>query len=130
MRNFFGMEYHVFWLLKNSCLKVLEMENTVFSRAKKLIERWYLLNTEKVLFWTFRRWEIRFFFQPEIWWKDDIYWLLKSSYFELFSGEKYGLFFSKKVDGKMIFTWSFLASHDIPGLGKYGFLCSITRLSL
>ena len=26
----------------------------------------------------------------------------------------------------MIFTWSFLAFHDIPGLGKYGFSCSVT----
>ena len=31
---------------------------------------------------------------------------------------------AKKVDGKMIFTWSFWAFHDIPGLGKYGFSCS------
>ena len=28
---------------------------------------------------------------------------------------------SQKVDGKMIFTCSFWAFHDIPGLGKYGF---------
>ena len=39
-----------------------EMGNTVFSWAKKLIERWYLLITEKVLFWTFLWWEIRSFF--------------------------------------------------------------------
>ena len=35
----------------------------------------------------------------------------------------YALFLSQKVDGKMIFTWSFWACHDIPGLGKYGFSC-------
>ena len=29
--------------------------------------------------------------------------------------------FSQKVEGKMIFTWSFLAFYDIPGPGKYGF---------
>ena len=39
-----------------------EMGNTVFSWAKKLIERWYLLITEKVLFWTFLWWETRSFF--------------------------------------------------------------------
>ena len=39
----------------------METENTVFFRAKKLMERWYLLNTEKCLFWTFQRWDIRFF---------------------------------------------------------------------
>ena len=36
------------------------------------------------------------------------------------------LLFSQNVDGQMIFTWSFLAFHDIPGLGKYGFSCSVT----
>ena len=98
-----------------------EMGNTVFSWAKKLIERWYLLITEKVLFWTFRWWEIRSFFESRSWWKDDIYWLLRSSCFELFGDGKYGPFFSQKVDGKMIFTWSFWAFCDIPGPGKYGF---------
>ena len=41
---------------------------------------------------------------------DDIYWLLKSSCFELFRGGKYGLSFSQKVDGKMIFNnyWKIL----------------------
>ena len=98
-----------------------EMGNTVFSWAKKLIERWYLLITEKVLFWTFRWWKIRSFFEPRSWWKDDIYWLRRSSCFELFGDGKYGLFYSQKVDGKMIFTWSFWAFYDIPGPGKYGF---------
>ena len=49
------------------------MGNTVFFWVKKLMERWYLLVTEKFLFWTFRWWEIRSFFQPKSWWKDDIY---------------------------------------------------------
>ena len=44
------------------------------------------------------------FFEPKSWWKDVIYWLLKSSCFELFGYRKYGLFLSQKVDGKMIFT--------------------------
>ena len=38
-----------------------EMRNTAFSWAKNLNERWDLLITEKVLFWTFRWWEIWFF---------------------------------------------------------------------
>ena len=37
------------------------------------MERWYLLITEKFLFWAFRWWEIRSFFQRKSWWKDDIY---------------------------------------------------------
>ena len=46
--------------------------NTVFFWVRKLMERWYLLITE-FLFWTFWWWEIRSFFQPKSWWKDDIY---------------------------------------------------------
>ena len=88
------------------------------------MERWYLQITEKFLFWTFRRWKIRSFFQPKSWLKDDIYWLLKSSCFELFWDGKYDLFLSQKVDGKMVFTWSFWVFHDILGPGKYGFPCS------
>ena len=49
------------------------MGNAVFLWAKMLMERWCLLVTEKFLFWTFRWWEIRSFFQPKSWWKDDIY---------------------------------------------------------
>ena len=101
-----------------------EMGNTVFSWAKKLTEIWYLLITGKFLFWTFRWWEIRSFFEPRSWLKDDIYWLLRSSCFELFSYGKSGLFFSQKVGGKMIFTWSFWGFHNIQGLEKYGFSCS------
>ena len=37
------------------------------------MERWYLLITEKFLFWTFWRLKTRYFFQPKSWWKDDIY---------------------------------------------------------
>ena len=76
----------------------------VFFRAKKLMKISYLLTTKKFLFWIFQRWEIRSFFEPKSWWKVDIYWLLKSSCFELFEDGKYGLFLSQKVHGKMIFT--------------------------
>ena len=38
------------------------MGNTVFFSAKKLMERWYLLITEKFLSWTCRWWEVRSFF--------------------------------------------------------------------
>ena len=43
-------------------------------------------------------------FEPKSWWKYDIYWLLKSSCFNLFRNGKYGLFLNQKVDGNMIFT--------------------------
>ena len=51
------------------------------------------------------------FFESRSWWKDDIYWLRRSSCFELFGDGIYGLFYSQKVDGKMIFIWSFLPTH-------------------
>ena len=73
------------------------MRNTVFFWAKKLMEIWYLLITENFLFWTFRWWEIRPFFESRSWWKDDIYWLLRKSCFELFSDAKYGLFSFKML---------------------------------
>ena len=81
-----------------------EIGNTLFSWAKKLMEIWYLLITGKFLFWSFQEWEIGSFIEPKSWWKDDIYWLLKRSCFELFGDGKYGLFLSQEVDGKMIFT--------------------------
>ena len=104
-------------------LNFSEVGNTVFFLAKMLMERWYLLITEKFLFLTFRRLKIRSSFEPKSWWKDDIYWLLKGSCFELFGDWKYGLFFEPKSWWK-IFTWSFWAFHDIPGIGKYSFSCS------
>ena len=70
-------------------------ENTGLFRAKKLMETWYLLITEKFLFWG-----------------------------SCFGDGIYGLIFSQETEGKMIFTWSFWAFHDIPGLRKYGFLYS------
>ena len=65
------------------------------------------------------------FFESRSWWKDDIYWLLWSSCFELFVDGKYGFFSAKKSDGKIIFTWSFWAFYDIPGPGKFGFTHSV-----
>ena len=101
------------------------MGNMVFFESRSWWKRWYLLITEKFLFWTFRWWKIRSFFESRSWWKDDICWLPRSSCFELFGDGKYHLFFSKKVDAKMIFTWFFWAFDDIPGPEKYGFLCSV-----
>ena len=43
-----------------------EMRNAAFSWAKNPMESWYLLITEKVLFWTFRWWEISSFLSQEV----------------------------------------------------------------
>ena len=64
------------------------------------MEKWYLLIIQTILFWTLK------------------------SCFELFGDRKYDLLLSQKFDGKVIFTWSSGAFQDIPGLRKYGFLCS------
>ena len=99
--------------------------NMVFFEQRSWWKRWYLLITEKPLFWIFRSWEIRSFFESRSWWEINICWLLRISCFELFGDRKYDLSFSQKVDGKIIFTWCFLSFHDIPGPGKCGgFLCS------
>ena len=37
------------------------------------------------------------FFESRSWWKDDIYWLPRSSCFELFGDGKYGLFSAKRL---------------------------------
>ena len=102
------------------------MGNTVFSWAKKLIERWYLLIPEKALFSTFRWWKVRSFLSQEVdgkmiftdYWEVLVLtfrkWEIRSflsqklmerqylliterSSFELFSDGKYGLFWVKKL---------------------------------
>ena len=47
------------------------------------------------------------FFESKSWWKDYIYWLLKSICFELFGDGKYGLFWVKKLVEKMNLFWTF-----------------------
>ena len=119
--------------------------------AKKLMEIWYLLITEKFLFWSFWEWEIRSFLSQNVdgkiiftdYWKVLIlnfsligntvfFWVKKlmERWYSLVT-EKFLFwsfrwweirpFLSQKVDGKLIFTWSFWAFHDIPGLGRYSF---------
>ena len=104
---FFSMKYHLYWLLKGPCFELLWDGKYGLFWAKKVAEIWYLLITEKFLFWTFREREMRpflrqkvdeklvftdyrkvlvlnfyvmgntVFFETKRWWKDYIYWLLK-----------------------------------------------------
>ena len=84
--TFWGEKYGLFW-------------------GKNLMGRWYLLVTEKVLVLSFSVIENAVFFGTKSYWKDDIYWLLKSSCFglpksscfELFGDGKYGLVLAKKL---------------------------------
>ena len=65
-------------------------------------------------------WKNVVFFEPKIWWKDDIYWVVKSSCFELFGDGKHGLFLSQEVDGKDDIYWLRKSScFELLGGGKY-----------
>ena len=114
-------------------LNFLEMENMASFWGKKLMERCYLLVTENFLFWAFPLWEIRFFCGKNVM---ERWYLLITEKFLFWATEKFLLwafwwweirsFFSQKVDVKVIFTCSFWTFHDIPGPGKYCFLCSVS----
>ena len=94
-------------------LNFLVMGDTVFFWVKKLIERWYLLVTEKFLFWTFRWWEIRSFFQPESWWKDDIYLVFLS--FPWYSRTwEIWFFVPRQSQIILIFTYYFVGTFNDP----------------
>ena len=101
----------------------------IFLFSKNVFLSANIIYNEKLLLLTFQRWEIWSSFELKRGWKDDIYWLLKSSCFERFGDGKYGLFFSQNVDEKMTFTWFFWALYDIPRLGKYRFSCSAFKKS-
>ena len=104
------------------------MRNTVFFWAKSWWKADIYWLLEHSCFELFDDGKIRSLFESRSWWKDDIYCLLRSSCFERFGDWKYGLFFIQKFDGQIIFTWSFLTFHDILGLGKYGFSCSVRTI--
>ena len=77
IRSFFDpkgwWKYDIYWLLKRSCFELFRDGKYGLILSQKVDERWYLIITEKFLFWIFRWWEIRSFFQPKSWMKDDIY---------------------------------------------------------
>ena len=144
------MEYHFCWSLKISSFEFFWDEKYSILWAKKLIENWYLLlkgfcfdlfvngkyglflcqkvggkmiftDYWKFLFWTLWWWEIQSFLSQKVDRK-----MIFTGYWEvlLFNFSVRGnmvFFFSQNGDGKITFTWSFWAFHDILGLGKYGF---------
>ena len=75
-------------------------DNMIFSLAWNVI----FTDCDKILVLNVLEIKNTVFLEAKIWWKYDIYWLLKSSYRELFRNGKYGLVMSQNVDGKMIFT--------------------------
>ena len=73
------------------------MGNTVFFWVKKLMEKIIFTDYWKVLILNFSVVGNTVFFWVKKLMEDDIYWLLKSSYFDFFGGGKYGLFWVKKL---------------------------------
>ena len=90
-------------------MNILEMKNVVFLN-QKVDGNMIFTNYWNVLLLIFSEMGNTVFFESRNWWKDDIYWLLKCSCFDLFGNWKDGLLLRRKVDGKMIFTddWKFL----------------------
>ena len=106
----------IYWLRKSSCFQRFGGGKYGLFWVKKWMQRLYLLVTKKFLFWTFRGWEIWSFFhpQPRSWWKDDIYWLPRSSCFELLGDGKYDLFSAKKLMER----WNLLGLTSFPWYSK------------
>ena len=118
------MEYHAYWLLKRYCFELSRDRKYGLFLSQKVDKKIIFNDYWKVLVWNFSEMGNTVFFEPKNWWKDNVYWLLKRSCFELFGDGKYGIFFIKKFDRKMIFPWSFWGFYDIPGFKQYGFSCS------
>ena len=133
--NFSGVENSVFFEPKSSWKHIyLLMESScfeLFGNGKYGLFLWQKIN-EKMIFtdyWNalvlnFSGIENTTFFEAKSWWKDDFYWLLKSSCFEFFRDGICGLFWCKKlmerwyllITEKFLFwafrwweIWSFLA---------------------
>ena len=71
------------------------------------------------------------FFDPKSWWKDDIYWLLKSFSFELFGNGKYGLISAKKLMERWYWLGVFELSMKFQGLGSMVFVqCNLDHLNI
>ena len=113
-------KYDIYWLRKSSCFDLFENGKYDLFLSQKVDGKMLFTSYWKVLV-------LNFSAIVRSWCKDDIYWLTRSSCFELFGDGKYG-FFSQKVDGKMMYTWSFWAFHDIPGSEKFDFSCNVLAL--
>ena len=98
------MEYHVYRLLKSSYFEIFGDGKYGLFSSQKVDGNMIFIDYWKLFVLNFSVMGNTVFFEPKNWWKDDIYWLLKCSWFKLFGDGKCGLFLNKKVDGKMIFT--------------------------
>ena len=58
-------KYDTYWLLKCSCFELFGDGKYDLFWGKKLMERWYLLVTEKSLFWAFPWWKMQSFLRQK-----------------------------------------------------------------
>ena len=93
----------IFWVKKL-------MEKIVFTDYWKVLVLNFLVVGNTVFFWVKKLMERYLLVTEKLFFRSFRWWETQS-------------FFIQKVGRKMIFIWSFLAFHDIPGLRKYGFSC-------
>ena len=126
-------KYDNYWLLKSSSLELFRDGKYGLFWAKKLMERWLLITDYwlkmitdywKVLVLNLLETGNRVFFSAKK--LMESWYLLIAGKFLFWTFWRWEIrsLFSQNIDANMIFTWLFWAFHDIPVLGKYGFLCS------
>ena len=101
-------------------LKFLEMKNMVFL-SQKIDGNMIFTDYWKVLVLIFSGMGNTVFFKSRNWWKDNIYWLQRSSCLELFGGGKYSLFSVKKLMERWYLLGLFQLSLIFQDLGNMVF---------
>ena len=86
---------YIYWLLKSSCFNFFGNGKYDLFLSQKIDGNMIFTDYWKVLVLNFSVMGNTVFFEPGSWWKDDIYWLLRSSCFELVGDGKYGLYSAK-----------------------------------
>ena len=129
--------YKIFSLAWNPCLptakNLLSEDFRIWKIwsfwAKILIGRRNLQITEKFIVLNFSEIWNTVSFEPKSLMKEEIYWLLKSSCFQLSDDGKYDLFVIQKSDGRWYLLGPFGLSMTFQALGKmFFFLCSVVSI--
>ena len=97
--------------------------NKIFFCVKKLMERRYSLVTEKLLFWTFRWWEIRSFFRQKVDGK-----MIFLSFHDIPGFGKYGFLRSNRRSSSCVNFEKKKAEKLLKGLTWRDFMCQIVCL--
>ena len=86
-----------YWLLKRSCFELFGNGKYGLVLRQKVSGKMIFTDYWNVLVLNFSGTKYMVFFEAKSWWKDYIYWLVKSSCFELFRAGKCCLFWDKKL---------------------------------